>query len=378
MSHQSGIQVSEDLAKTFADAVANGNTRILQVSIVNESMVCTGTTMVEGSFDQDYQKVDTYLEDKTPAYLLVRTDEKTTAMEYKWLFLCYVPDGAKVREKMLYASTKATLTKELGDSKFTDFIYGTQKSEFSQDGYKKHMAHKNADAPLTQRERELAEIKAAEAKAVTDYQGTSTRKTYAPGVAFPLASTAIESLQALKQAKADRPHNFVSLLLNKEIIELDNASTVDVKNIKNRIESNAPRFTFYVLEHQHQGESKEAIVFIYTCPPSSKIREKMLYSSSKANVIAGATKEADITILKKFETSDPSDVTEEYLLDDLYPATRHTSTASNNNQQSSHSTSSINGGSVQDRIQMLGGTSGGFKRPTAPGRRRPGATHTQS
>ncbi|CAO3590240.1 unnamed protein product [Absidia cylindrospora] len=341
-------------------------------------MVCTGTTMVEGSFAQDYQKVDTYLEDKTPTYLLVRTDERTTAMEYKWLFLCYVPDGAKVREKMLYASTKATLTKELGDSKFTDFIYGTQKSEFSQDGYKKHMAHKNADAPLTQRERELAEIKAAEVQAVTDYQGTSTRKTYAPGVAFPFASTAIESLQALKQAKADRSHNFVSLLLNKETVELDNASTVDVKNIKNRIETNAPRFTFYVFEHQHQGESKEAIVFIYTCPPSSKIREKMLYSSSKANVITGATKEADITILKKFETSDPSDVTEEYLLEDLYPMTRYTSTTSNGNQQSSPSTSFVTGGSVQDRIQMLGGTSGGFKRPTAPGRRRPGATHTQS
>ncbi|SAM02438.1 hypothetical protein [Absidia glauca] len=387
MSNQSGIKVTDELAKTFAEAVANGDVRILRVSIVNETMVCTATEKVEGSFDEDYNKVESHLEDKTPAYILVRTDERTSGMEYNWILLCYVPDDAKVRDKMLYASTKATLTKELGDSKFSDSIYGTKKSEFSHDGYKKHLAHKNADAPLTQRERELAEIKAAEAQTVSDYQGTSTRKTYAPGLAFPLTDPAIEALQALKQDKASRPHNFVSLSLNKETIELDDASDVNVKDLKNKINAGAPRFTFYVLEHQHQGESKEAIVFIYTCPPSSKIREKMLYSSSKANVITGATNKADITVLKKFETSDASDVTEDYLTDDLYPVTRSTTSSSSSSSssplgfqgRSSPLPSTSTGSSVQDRIQMLGGTQGGFKRPTAPGRRRPAAaTHTQS
>jgi hypothetical protein len=79
----------------------------------------------------DYNKVESHLEDKTPAYILVRTDERTSGMEYNWLLLCYVPDDAKVRDKMLYASTKATLTKELGDSKFSDSIYGTKKVSLS-------------------------------------------------------------------------------------------------------------------------------------------------------------------------------------------------------------------------------------------------------
>ncbi|ORZ18936.1 hypothetical protein BCR42DRAFT_411884 [Absidia repens] len=349
MSHQSGIQVSEELAKSFADAVASHDIRILRVSIAKGKII-----------------ENTRAHTQTCRSLRVSSyGRKSVGMEFKWLFLCYVPDGAKVRDKMIYASTKATLTKELGDSRFSDFIYGTQKSEFSLDGYKKHMQHKNADAPLTQREKELAEIKVAEAQAVSDYQGITTRKTYAPGITFPLAPSAIESLQVLKQSRADRSHNFVSLSLNKETVELDEASTVDAKGIKSKICANAPRFTFYVLEHQHQGESKEAIVFIYTCPPTSKIREKMLYSSSKSNIITGATNEADITVLKKFETSDPSDVTEDYLLEDLYPVTQTTS--------SSTLTSAPVGNSVQDRIQMLGGGSGGgFKRPTAPGRRRPG------
>lgn len=76
----------------------------------------------------DYkQYIDDYLEATTPAYIFVRLDEKASTGEYKWLFLCYVPDHAKVRDKMLYASTRATLTKELGDYRFADSIYGTEK-----------------------------------------------------------------------------------------------------------------------------------------------------------------------------------------------------------------------------------------------------------
>jgi hypothetical protein len=54
------------------------------------------------------------------------------------------------------------------------------------------------------------------AQTVSDYQGTSTRKTYAPGLAFPLTDPAIEALQALKQDKASRPHNFVSLVRKRK------------------------------------------------------------------------------------------------------------------------------------------------------------------
>lgn len=76
----------------------------------------------------DYKKyIGEYLETTTPAYLFVRLDEKASTGEHKWLFLCYVPDHAKVRDKMIYASTRATLTKELGDYRFVDNIYGTEK-----------------------------------------------------------------------------------------------------------------------------------------------------------------------------------------------------------------------------------------------------------
>ncbi|KAI8381406.1 uncharacterized protein BYT42DRAFT_566404 [Radiomyces spectabilis] len=367
MSHQSGIQVSEELAKTFAEAVADGNTRILRVSIINESLTPNGSTPVKGNFEQDYDDITSFLEDTTPAYILMRLDTKASSGEYEWLLVTYVPDHAKVRDKMLYASTRNTLTKELGDYRFTDTLYGTLSSEVSLDGYRKHQKHKAAEAPLTQRERELAEIKQAEAKAVSDYQGTTTRKSYAPGVAFPVTEKAQEALRVLNQSKEAREHNFVSLVFDKETIDLDTASHVPRSEIKNAIPAHAPRFTFYVCEHESDGNTQESIVFVYTCPPSSKIREKMLYSASRANIIKAAESMADLKVVKKLETSDPTDITEEYLLEELAPpvSTRPSSSSSVDSRGSGSSV-------VSDRIQMLGGTrAGGFKRPVPPGRRRP-------
>ncbi|CAO3645336.1 unnamed protein product [Mucor hiemalis] len=265
---------------------------------------------------------------------------------------------------MIYASTRATLTRELGDYRFSDSIYGTDKSEFTWDGYKKHLAHKAAEAPLTRREQELVEIKAAEAQTVSDYQGTTTRKAFTPGIAFPLTEKAIEALSQLTKSKEERSSNFVSLHLDNEKIDLDSTADVPIGDLKNTISKNAPRFTFYI----YQSGVNESLVFIYTCPSGSKIRERMLYSSSKANVINAAESEVSLKVIKKFETSDLSDLTSDYFAEEL------------DNQSIKSQRSDSNGGSgastptgsvVGDRIQMLGGTQGGFKRPAAPGRRRP-------
>ncbi|KAI8889631.1 actin depolymerizing protein [Backusella circina FSU 941] len=370
MSHQSGIQVSEELSKLFADAVASGETRIIRVSIEKESLIPSGTSPVESSFEQDYPNVEKELADNKPSYVFVRLDEKASSSgEYKWLFLCYVPDNAKVRDKMLYASTRATLTKELGDYRFVDNIYGTEKAEFTLEGYKKHLKHKEAEAPLTRREQELAEIKAAEAKVVSDYQGTTTRKAYAPGVSFPLTEKAKEALVELTKPKEERTSNFVSLHLDSEKVDLDNVANVETKELAKTISSNAPRFTFYIFE---QSNGIESLIFIYTCPSTSKIRERMLYSASKLNVISGAEEEVSLKVIKKFETSDLSDLTEDYFAEDLTPS----SAGGGSGASTPGSVSS--GSMVGDRIQMLGGTRQGFKRPVAPGRRRPNLTPNSS
>ncbi|KAI9281779.1 hypothetical protein BC943DRAFT_329564 [Umbelopsis sp. AD052] len=355
MSNQSGIQVSQELAAAFAKAVASGDTRILRVSIVNESLVENGQSPASGSFEEDFPELQKYLDESQPSFILVRLDTKSSAGEYNWLFIAYVPDNSKVRDKMLYASSRASLTKDLGDYRFVDNMWGTEASEFTLEGYKKHKSHQTAEAPLTARERELAEIKAQESKASSNHMGTTVRKTYAAGVAVPLSQEAQAALEDL--GKSGRSHNYVSLRLEKEneTIQLDNASTVAASDLAKTIPSDSPRFTFYAFEH---GNTDASLVFIYTCPPASKLREKMLYSCSRGGAIATAEAEANVKVVKKLETSDPADLTEEYLKEEV---------------ASSSNASTPTGSVVGERIQMLGQTPGGFKRPAAPGRRRPAA-----
>ena len=48
-------------------------------------------------------------------------------MGFEWLMITWSPDDSPVRQKMLYASTKATLKKEFGGAQIKDEVFGTVK-----------------------------------------------------------------------------------------------------------------------------------------------------------------------------------------------------------------------------------------------------------
>ena len=55
-----------------------------------------------------------------------RLDSKNS-MGFEWLMITWSPDDSPVRQKMLYASTKATLKKEFGGAQIKDEVFGTVK-----------------------------------------------------------------------------------------------------------------------------------------------------------------------------------------------------------------------------------------------------------
>lgn len=69
------------------------------------------------------------LEEKQPCYILYRLDTRDNDT-YTWLFLAYSPDNSPVRQKMLYAATRATVKKEFGASQIKDELFGTNKVNF--------------------------------------------------------------------------------------------------------------------------------------------------------------------------------------------------------------------------------------------------------
>jgi len=55
-------------------------------------------------------------------------DEKdNSGSAYCWVMISWSPDGASVRNKMLYASTKATLKQAFGGSQVKEDVYANTR-----------------------------------------------------------------------------------------------------------------------------------------------------------------------------------------------------------------------------------------------------------
>lgn len=79
---------------------------------------------------------------------------------------------------MLYASTRNSLTKSLGSTVFTDSIFATAKTDVTPEAYAAHKRHLAAPKPLSAREQEIANIRAAEREAGVVYEGSKARQNH--------------------------------------------------------------------------------------------------------------------------------------------------------------------------------------------------------
>ena len=89
-----------------------------------------------------------------------RLDEKD-GEAYRWILISWSPDNSSVRNKMLYASTKAALKKEFGGAHIYDDLYGNVKEDISLLGYEKHVKHEESSREdmMTQEEKDREEVK---------------------------------------------------------------------------------------------------------------------------------------------------------------------------------------------------------------------------
>ena len=81
---------------------------------------------------------------------------------------------------MLYAATRNALTKTLGAAHFTDSIFATSKEDIGTEAYAKHRRHLAAPKPMSAREKEMEEVKAAERDTGGRiYEGSRARASHA-------------------------------------------------------------------------------------------------------------------------------------------------------------------------------------------------------
>ncbi|XP_043492113.1 twinfilin isoform X2 [Polistes fuscatus] len=298
MSHQTGIKANDALKKMFSKC-RDGKIRVLKVSIENEELVPATFNKPSNKWHEDYDKmIKPLILENQPAYILYRLDTKSTDSGYDWLFISWSPDTAPVRQKMLYASTKATLKQEFGTACIKEELHGTVPEDITLEGYHKYKKNNAAPAPLTTAEEELAELKKTTVN--TDYS-VETRHQTLSGVAFPVTDEAKKAITEFGKGL----HEYVQLKIDieEEKIHLVTACDVSLDKLPTKVPSDSARYHLYNFKHTNEGDYMECIVFIYSMPGySCTIKERMLYSSCKAPLL-DLIQSLGVTITKKLEVN---------------------------------------------------------------------------
>ncbi|KAI1108932.1 actin depolymerizing protein [Nemania sp. NC0429] len=315
---QSGISASEELVSEFSTLLSDRSRFALLVTISSEALRPLATLSRSGSdFNANLAQLTPYLKHNEPLYVFLRRHENAPYL----VAVTYIPDAAPVRPKMLFASTRLTLVRELGSEHFRESIFTTNPEELSPAGFERHDKHTKLDAPLTEEERTLADVKRAEAEAGA---GTGVREIHMSStMSMPVKDDALKALTDLGRGGG---RVLVTLKINAqdESVELvpDSSKPANITEVANAISTSEPRFTFFRYQVSRGAESKDIILFFYTNPATAgtkAVKNRMIYPLQKRAVLGMAEKECGCVVEKKFEVEDPSEITEELVLEELFP-----------------------------------------------------------
>ncbi|KAJ5604087.1 hypothetical protein N7537_007043 [Penicillium hordei] len=323
---QSGITVSSELQDAFARFNSDSSTFCLPVTITAETLTPLAPIFFQGSpsenaFFSALPQLSSVLQPKTPIYLLLR--RPSTASTAALIALTYIPSNAPVRAKTLFASTRSTLSRELGTEKFASTVFATEEDEIlGQDAWRE----RDGEGPnaisredmMGEKERELEAVRKAEAEARSGTPGRDIGigGTFGPGtgsgmrVSMPVDEGAKSALRDLRDG------GLVQLTVDiptEKIVLADSQSGVEANSVATHISSSSPRYSFY-----HYPGS-DVVIFVYTCPTGSSIKERMLHASSRRNAITVAEQEG-LKIEKKIEASSPDEITGDRLQEEVTPA----------------------------------------------------------
>ncbi|KAL2753854.1 hypothetical protein ACRALDRAFT_2043000 [Sodiomyces alcalophilus JCM 7366] len=317
---QSGISASDELHSQFNSLLSSDTHFGLLATIESETLQplkVLPRASPSASFSDSLSSLAQHLTPNEALYIILRRYDTAPHL----IAVTYVPDAAKVRQKMLFASTRLTLTRELGTEHFRETIFATASEELSPSGFDKHDAHNDLDAPLTEEEKSLGAVKRAEQEAGS---GTGVREIHlSKSLSMPLAEDVIA---AMKEAAQEGGRVLTMLKINPEteVVELVPSTAVptSILEVAQTISPTEPRFTFFRYSHSHNGATASPMLFFYTCPhtPGNKaIKNRMLYPLMKRAVLSAASDTAGLDVAKRFEVEEPSEITEDLVHSELHP-----------------------------------------------------------
>jgi twinfilin-like protein len=156
---RANLHVKQEVIDEFLNAQETRNVRIIKVRIIGEEMLLDGTFIRQGSAQEDFNGLlkDSLNETEASFLLFCSTDDEKGSLS--WILIAWVPDGCRVRDKMLYSSSREDLKYSLGLGYFKS-EYGTNSlSDINWEIYEKSLKVDFDPSILTETERLVLEEK---------------------------------------------------------------------------------------------------------------------------------------------------------------------------------------------------------------------------
>jgi len=147
--------------------------------------------------------------------------------------------------------------------------------------------------------------------------GTSEGKVSAiVGIPIKVADSTLEALKGIASGSVSS----LELIIDASTETLGNAPITNTPLSALKLPEKEPRFFVVAHKYVHDGANKSKLVLIYYCPNKAIPKLKMLYSTSKANVIK-IFGTLNITDFHNLEVNEVSELAEDIVIADIHPPT---------------------------------------------------------
>ena len=318
---RANLNVSEEISSAFLKAQESSTTRALVVGITGEELILRQIVDKTGDTNEDFNYLkESALEENVASMILFCKDtEDGGAQKKSWFLLCWIPELATVRDKMIYSSSREDLKRHLGVGHFVaggDYTANV----FSDIDYSSYLAYTDKDSRDNTIFKSAQELLVNEER-ISSIVESSNVKSSAMGVLpfessdnFPSTLDDFKNGQ-LKMMELSLEGEKISVTRSEAALNWDNFSTV----MTNVPEADA-RFFLFRISAQVDGSSstsdgdKAYTFFMFYCPEDCPIRTKMTMSSLKASVISVANKKG-IEFTKNIEIRSPADIVDQVKFD---------------------------------------------------------------
>ena len=111
---RANLNINTQINEEFLRANESNDVRILKIKIEEEDLVLDGVVNKVSTVQEDFNTVlPESVQDTQASFILIRvTDEVFDSCA--WALIAWVPDGCRVRDKMLYSSSREDLKRCIG------------------------------------------------------------------------------------------------------------------------------------------------------------------------------------------------------------------------------------------------------------------------